>query len=554
MQRNDPGQAYLGDKMPSRHHVMQSLLVVVAAALLLGTGQSRARPSTTYPGLEQITAADLRSYLAFIAADELQGRNTPSRGLDTAALYIASHLSRWGARPAGDEGSYFQRIALVEHRVDRDRSRVALGDRAFTYDDDFLAGGTSGQASGPLVYVGHGYMIKERGLDPYAGRDIKGKIIVAHESMPSGVRRADLKGKQGVDWDDPMSAAERLGGVGVVYLPSYRTLTSWRRKADESTYVVEKLPSEQPDDIPSITASPGLLGALFDGEEATAEEVLAGAISRKPEKPFALDAHKILSITVALTSRPARTQNVVAVVEGSDPALRQEYVALGAHYDHVGVGTGSGDIIYNGADDDGSGTVALLSMAEVFATAPRPKRSMLFTWHTGEERGLWGSDYFTRFPTVPLEQIVAQLNVDMIGRSRKPGDTHPANKHLTGPDSTYVIGSTLMSSELERLSRRVNAGLFNLSFDYKYDARGDRERFFYRSDHYNYAKHDIPVIFYFSGLHEDYHDVGDSADKIDYTKMEKIVRTIYATARAIADLPHRPAVDKALPEHTTDER
>lgn len=531
--------------------------ITVAAALLLGAGQRTDYPqagtSTTYPGLAQITAADLRSYLTFIAADELEGRNTPSRGLDTAALYIASHLSRWGVKPAGDEGTYFQRIALVEQRVDRDKSRVALGDHTFVHDEDFLAGSTPGRASGPLVYVGHGYMIKERRLDPYAGLDIKGKIIVAHDSMPSGVRRGDLRGTQGVDWDDPMGAAERHGAVGVVYLPSYRTLTSWRRKARESTYVVDKLPNDEPEGLPSITASPGLLGALFDGEDKTAAKVLAGAISRKPEKSFALDARKILSITVALTSRPARTQNVVAIVEGRDPVLRKEYVALGAHYDHVGVGLGSGDVIYNGADDDGSGTVALLSMAEALATAsPRPKRSVLFTWHTGEERGLWGSEYFTRFPIVPLDQIVAQLNVDMIGRSRKPGDEHPANRDLTGPDSTYVIGSTLMSSDLERISRDVNAGLFNLSFDYKYDARGDRERLFYRSDHYNYAKQNIPVIFYFSGLHEDYHDVGDSADKIDYTKMEKIVRTIYATARTIADLPRRPVVDKRLPSN--DER
>ncbi|MGH9163039.1 MAG: M28 family peptidase [Vicinamibacteraceae bacterium] len=549
MQRNDPSLAYLADRMLSYYRVTRCVLVAVTAALLLlGAGRPKGATPTRPPGLEQIRAADLRSYLTFIASDELEGRDTPSRGLDTAALYIASHLSRWGAKPAGDKGTYFQRIALVEQRVERDTSRVTLGGQTYVHDHDFLAGSTPGRASGPLVYVGHGYTIKERNLDPYAGLDIKGKIIVANDSMPSGVSRGDLRGKQGVDWDDPMGAAERHGAVGVVYLPSYRTLRSWRRKAAESTYLVEKLPHEERDGVPSITASPRLLGVLFDGEDTTPEEALAGAISGKPEKPFALDVRKILSITVALSSRPARTQNVVAVVEGRDPLLKQEYVALGAHYDHVGVGVGSGDVIYNGADDDGSGTVALLSMARALATAsPRPKRSVLFTWHAGEEHGLWGSEYFTRFPTVPLDRIVAQLNVDMIGRSRKPRDEDPANRDLTGPDATYIIGSTLMSTELERISRQVNAGLFNLSFDYKYDARGDRERLFYRSDHYNYAKQNIPVIFYFSGLHEDYHEVGDSADKIDYTKMEKIVRTIYATARTIADQPRRPAVDKRLP-------
>ncbi|MPY87077.1 MAG: M28 family peptidase [Luteitalea sp.] len=574
--------------MPRRHLVTRALLVAIAAVSLLGSEQPsgphrsaanrlrqgyggppsrfalrRTRPpklyakaeAAPYPGLEQITAADLRSHLTFIAADELEGRSTPSRGLDTAARYIASHLSRWGLEPAGDSDTYFQRIVLVARRVDRNTSRVTLGRRAFTHGEDFLAGSTPGKMSGPLVYVGHGHVIKERRVNPYAGLDIKGKVIVAHDALPDGVRRADLKGKKSVDWDDPMSAAERLGAVGIVYLPSYRTLTMWRRTAERPMYAVEKFQSDERAPLPSITASAALVGALFDDEKVTPEAVLAGAISGKPAKPFALEGRKVLTATVALTTRHAQTQNVVAVVEGADPKLRHECVALGAHYDHVGLGTGSGDIIYNGADDDGSGTTALLAMAEVFATvSPRPKRSVLFTWHAGEERGLWGSEYFTRFPTVPLDRIVAQLNIDMIGRSRKPGDTNPANSNLTGPDATYVIGSTLMSTELERISRDVNAGLLNLKFDYKYDAPDDRERLFYRSDHYNYAKHNIPVIFYFSGLHEDYHDVGDSADKIDYAKMEKVARTIYATARTLADRPRRPAVDKELPQRMTGEQ
>jgi Zn-dependent M28 family amino/carboxypeptidase len=230
--------------------------------------------------------------------------------------------------------------------------------------------------------------------------------------------------------------------------------------------------------------------------------------------------------------------------------LKSEYVALGAHYDHVGSGCPpvGNDTICNGADDDGSGTTALLGMAEALSKSPtRPKRSVLFVWHCGEEKGLWGSRYFTEFPTVPLDKIVAQVNIDMIGRSKKEGDTNSRNAELTGPDAIYLIGSTMMSTELGELVNEVNKSYLNLAFDTKYDAPGEPNRFFFRSDHYNYARKGIPIIFFFDGTHEDYHRPGDTADKIDYQKMEKVTRTIYMTVWEIANRPARLKVDKPLP-------
>src|SRR5678815_4463550 len=184
-----------------------------------------------------------------------------------------------------------------------------------------------------------------------------------------------------------------------------------------------------------------------------------------------MSAEKKIAMTVVGKKDPIWTQNVVAVFEGSDPVLKDEYVAVGAHYDHVGIGAPvNGDSIYNGADDDGSGTTALLAMAEALAKAPiRPKRSVVFIWHAGEEKGLWGSRYFVENPTIPLNKIVTQLNIDMIGRSKKAGDTNPRNKELSGPDEIYVIGSKMMSSELGALSEAVNKDYLNLSFNYKYD-------------------------------------------------------------------------------------
>jgi Zn-dependent M28 family amino/carboxypeptidase len=272
--------------------------------------------------------------------------------------------------------------------------------------------------------------------------------------------------------------------------------------------------------------------------------------------PFELNASKSVTFTIAAKNEKPMTQNVVAVWEGADPVLKNEYVAVGAHYDHIGIcEPGTADPICNGADDDGSGTTALLGMAEAISHAKqRPKRSILFVWHCGEEKGLWGSRYFTDYPTIPLAQIVTQLNIDMIGRSKKDGDTNPRNATLSGPNQIYVIGSTMMSTDLGKLSETVNKSYLNLQYDLRYDDPNDTNRFFFRSDHYNYARKGIPIIFFFDGVHEDYHRPGDEAQKIDYEKMEKVARTIYMTLWEVANLPVRPKVDKPLPAQLTQGR
>ncbi|HEY5074327.1 MAG TPA: M28 family peptidase, partial [Pyrinomonadaceae bacterium] len=198
-------------------------------------------------------------------------------------------------------------------------------------------------------------------------------------------------------------------------------------------------------------------------------------------------------------------------------------------------------------------TTALLGMAEAISHAKlRPKRSVLFVWHCGEEKGLWGSRYFTDYPTIPLDRIVTQLNIDMIGRSKKDGDTNPRNATLSGPNQMYVIGSTMMSTDLGNLSQAVNKSYLNLQYDLRYDDPNDTNRFFFRSDHFNYARKGIPIIFFFDGVHEDYHRPGDEPQKIDYEKMEKVARTIYLTLWEVANLPVRPKVDKPLPAQLTN--
>jgi Zn-dependent M28 family amino/carboxypeptidase len=301
--------------------------------------------------------------------------------------------------------------------------------------------------------------------------------------------------------------------------------------------------------LPQIVASPRLANALFQGEKQSAVAIFDAIYSGKTPDSFELNPEKQLTLTVKTKTEFLSTQNVVAVFEGSDPVLKDEYVAVGAHYDHVGIGVPvNGDAIYNGADDDGSGTTALLAMAEALAKAPkRPKRSVLFVWHAGEEKGLWGSRYFSENPTIPLNKIVTQINIDMIGRSKKEGDANPRNANLSGPDEVYVIGSKMMSTELGELTEKVNKDYLNLAFNYRYDDPTDPNRFFFRSDHYNYAKKGIPIVFFFDGEHEDYHRPGDEVQKIDFQKMEKITRTVYMLLWEVANLAVRPKVDKQLP-------
>lgn len=354
---------------------------------------------------ENITAAQMRDYLYFIASDEMEGRDTPSRGLDTTAKFIGMNLSRWGFKPAGDNGTFYQTIALKKNTP-------------------------------PATPPANGQ--PQRRVRPYT---------------------FDLNTKY-----DPAT----MSGADYV-----------------------------------------------------------------------------------------KTQNVVAIWEGSDPVLKNEYVAIGAHYDHVGMNPNAPgeDKIWNGADDDGSGTTGVLAIAEALAKSPkRPKRSILFVWHMGEEKGLWGSAYFNKYPTVDIKNVVAQLNIDMIGRSKKAGDTNPKNKELSGENEIYVIGSKMMSTMLGDVTAGVNNAYLKMNYNFLYDDPKDPNRFFFRSDHFNYAQNGIPIAFWFDGVHEDYHGAGDSPDKIDYQKMEKITRTIFLTGWELANMKERPKVDKQLPAELTRPR
>jgi hypothetical protein len=514
--------------------------------------------AATLEAAETITAARLKEHLYVVASDEMAGRNTPSPGLDATAKYIADKMAALKLKPGGDKGTYFQRIELESFKADPSKTSAEFQGRVLKYGDDFLTGNASGEAAGSLVYAGHGYVVKSKKVDAYRGLDVRGKIIVVSSGvLPEGVARGELKGKAGEgNWEDAASYARKNGAAGLVIIPRnlervFR-IARYLNNTGSDSFKPTRLEASATEGVPTLIPSAEIAKLLFDREQVTGEELIRNINARQPGAAFALDTNKRLSFKVTSNTKTATTQNVVALLEGSDSSLKKEYVAFGAHYDHVGVGRAdkNGDKIYNGADDDGSGTVSLLALAEAFARGPRPKRSLLFIWHTGEEKGLWGSEYYTEYPTVPLKQIVAQFNIDMIGRSKQPGDTNPLNRDLSGANEIYVIGSREMSTELGDLSDRVNRSYLKLDFNYRYDDPADPNRFFYRSDHFNYARKGIPIIFYFDGEHEDYHKPSDSPDKIDYRKMERIVRTIFVTSSEVANAARRPLVDKPL----SDER
>ena len=566
-----------------KRNVFGCLLLAVFVFQSVGIGQA---PAIKVSGKEKkiaegVTAKQLSDYLYFVASDEMEGRDTPSRGLDTTAKFIGMNLSKWGFKPAGDNGTFYQKIALHRDTVDTAATFAEVGGQRFTYGDDVvrIQGSATGPLSAPIVFAGNGWMIKSKNLDPYQGIDVKGKLITVYSEgqtsnrtlvpLPQGLTQADLKGVSGTDYADAITYARANGAAGVIVLPSKFWVDNWgavTQRFGRSRVTVEKFaqvptgPQGGGNALTVLAASPKLAKAIFSGE---AVNPMSGATNS-----FALTASKTLNLNIATKPETLWTQNVVAIWEGSDPVLKDEMVAIGAHYDHIGLVTNPNapDKVYNGADDDGSGTVSVLSIAEALAKVPKhPKRSVLFVWHCGEEKGLWGSQYFNKYPTVDIKKVITQLNIDMIGRSKKPGymapcDTNPApgrrpcNETLSGENQVYVIGKDMMSSTLGNIVSGVNAGYLNLNYDTRYDDPKDPNRFFFRSDHFNYAVNGIPIAFWFDGEHEDYHQPGDEPQKIDYNKMEKVARSIMITLLKLTDLKERPKVDKTLPPELNQPR
>jgi Peptidase family M28 len=530
--------------MNHQNRFRRALAFVMLAALVLASAARAANlPLPAPEATASITARDLKKHLAFLASDELGGRYTLSPSNRIAARYLASQLEYYGYRGAARDHSFFQRVPLSYRKIDLASSRVTItadaAKRDFNYGDAFLAEvPTDMNFNGPVVFVGYGVSSPKNNHDDYADANVKGKIVVMLSGVPTSLKNVRLG-----DDEQAESAALAHGAIGAIKIPDATTLVGWEQL---KSWVVSQQhlglppkPTVSGKPFPEIVAGPDLIKAIA---KAMGKE--SSGLTKAPNdlKPMGIAVTAEIKLRVDVTEAPP-AQNVVGILDGADPKLKDEYVVFSAHYDHLK--TNDKGEVYHGADDDGSGTASVLEIAQAFSIGLRPARSILIVFHTGEELGLFGSEFNTDYePVVPLGKLVADFNIDMVGRSKPPGDDDPRDAHLTDKDSIYIIGADKLSTELNGLSEQTNLDTVRMRFDYTYNDERHPERFYYRSDHYNYAKHGIPIIFYFTGVHRDYHRPSDVVDKIDFEKMERIDKMIFATGWRVANLDHRLVVDK----------
>jgi hypothetical protein len=523
-----------------RTRALAVALTALVAAAPLASASSLAKPPAA--ALELINPIELRQHVEFLASPEVGGRYSLSPGLKIAARYLASRLESYGFRGAGEGGSYYQPFDLVKRKVKAEGSSLKLtvdGKTAeYGYGEFASLEPVKADVEGPIVFAGYGVSAPELNHDDYKGLDVKDKVVLLAPGTPKAIEDSSkLKPQQ-----TGAAAAAAHGAKAVISLPPLQ-YSQFVKSPEFKTFVLnyEGVGLDKPADasIPAVFLPPAPADHLLSALDLSLDTVWKMVNDRAPMEPRAISASADLSLEVAADATKA--QNVVAILEGTDPKLKDEYISLSAHYDHVK--TNSKGEIYPGADDDASGTAAVLALAKAYALE-RPKRSVLVIFHAAEELGLLGSEYNADVsPVVPLDKMVVNLNIDMIGRSRAEGDTDKRNAELTDANSIYIIGSDKISTELHEINELTNKELTKLRFDYTYNDPNHPQQFYYRSDHWNYAKHGIPIIFYFSGVHADYHQPSDTPDKIDYQKMTKVTRLIYATGWRIANLDHRLKVD-----------
>ena len=487
---------------PSAFH---GLVLLTVPALL--AAQTSAPLS---PAAATITAGDVAHRIGVIAHDSMMGRDTPSPGLDRTAEYVASQFRRFGLRPGGDDGSWLQRYPIRRHRLDLDRSWVVFetnqrADSAGFTESARYDGGPipSTPVRGTAVLMGGNHTTES--VEKVQVKDKVALVVPAlgadPEAMQQVLRVLYLSGPRAlvvVSSADSASFARQLP-----------------RHAPERTVV--GLPPDRPVavQVAARTISGSLANAGLDLDQV-----------RTSTRPVVRELPG-LEVTLALsdsTTSSLTAANTVGILEGSDPTLKNEYLVYSAHMDHIGITPGRPDSINNGADDDASGTAGVIELAEAFSRpGARPRRSIIFLTVSGEEKGLWGSNFFTTRPPVPMKQIVADINIDMIGRNWL--------------DTVVAIGKE--HSDLGATLNRVNAAHPELRMT-AIDDRWPEERFYFRSDHYNFARRGVPILFFFNGVHEDYHEVTDSPEKINSEKEARILRLLFYLGNEIGNAAKRP--------------
>ena len=500
------------------------ILALLAAACTPGTPDS-ASPDSLYAAAATITPEDMRSRIGFLAADELRGRDTPSPGLETAARWIADELASFGVQPAGDDG-WFQRYPYPAEALEAARVRLdasAGRTHSFEYGTEFFArGGRSVPAAVGVVVAGSGI--------PEPAEALRGQTVVVRlEGLPEAGRRGFGFGRaMERSIRQVREQAGAAGAAAVLFVLDARitagevaALAEAAEEPGRRYGALEDVDRPVPaffvarPAVDHLLRMAGLNPAIVDGATP---------------RPIPLEGLTLGLAAPVVPIDDARPPNVVGVLPGSDSALAGTYVVVSAHMDHVGVGRpdATGDSIYNGADDDASGTSALVEVAQALARLePRPRRSVLFLAVSGEEKGLLGSRWFSDHPTVPIDSVVANINIDMVGRN--------------APDSIVVIGMeySTLGATVREVARDHGDDLgLTVSEDLWPD-----QRFFFRSDHFHFARREVPVLFFFAGTHEDYHRPSDEVETVDVDKAARVARLVFYLTYALADATERPEWD-----------
>jgi hypothetical protein len=489
-----------------------------------------------------ITAQDIKKHVYVLASDSLEGRETGKPGQYKAAAYIRKHYETLGLKPTStQEGSpsFYQNFNL--EKITWLPSYLIQGKDTLVLFKDFYA---KGEVLIPeetiLTPIFLGYGIEEPSYSDYTHKNIVGKAVVIWPGEPMQGNTSLITGTATLSawsssWQKKALLAYAKGARLVIMvnpLPHELYLNAIKKMRDTRNGFSMGVESELSKDKALFLSEEQVCSLM--GIDSSAVAAWKANPVQKKRVPKAAKKTVRLSIRGEVEKIP--TQNVIGLLEGTD--LKEEYIVISAHYDHLGKKEDGS--IYYGADDDGSGTAAVLNMATAFTQAKKegkgPRRSILFTAFTGEEMGLLGSNHYTQHPLFPLSNTIADLNIDMIGRIDE--------EHAGDSNYVYLIGSDRLSQELHTLSEQTNSTYTSLSLDYKYNDPADPNQLYYRSDHYNFAKNGIPVIFYFTGLPEDSHKITDTPDKLLYIKTSTISKLVFMTAWELAHQENRLHVDR----------
>ena len=447
---------------------------------------------------QYIDSAELKKHLVELAGNEYMGRETGKAGQQKAAEYIAGVFQSNGLQKMPGLKTWEQFFDVTESQPD---GRLAIKGKSLLFRKDFF------------------YLDSKRPVTI-------GEEPVVFDLESNGVL---LKKLIGFDVRSEIKQLKQTPHKAIILITdNYADLVEYfdHMISNNSMRLVD---GPQREECPVIIVDSKSCSAML--EKLVKFDDKTGLAKPRLKKPLEV------SFSLNTQTQVLKSSNVLAFIPGSDSLLKKELVVITAHYDHIGVQNGE---VFNGADDDGSGTVAVLEIAQAFSQAFKdgkgPKRSMLFMTVSGEEKGLLGSSYYASHPLWPLSETVTDLNIDMIGR-RDIAHEQTANY-------IYIIGSNMLSSKLHELNEQANNTVSHLVLDYRFNSTTDPNQFYYRSDHYNFAKNDIPSIFFFSGVHDDYHQPTDDVEKIEFGKTEKIARLVFATAWLVANASERPAVDQ----------